>query len=70
MEDDFADEILHYALKGAHQHEQMTSDKRSKDAFFDGIMAKTLKLQTKKQLLAAYGPSFVCQDGGCKVCNW
>ncbi len=44
----------------------MTGDKRSKDAFFDGFMNKTIKLQTKKKLLAAYGPAFVCQDGNCR----
>ncbi len=44
----------------------MTGDKRHKDAFFDGFMNKTIKLQTKKKLLAAYGPAFVCQDGNCR----
>ncbi len=44
----------------------MTGNKRAKDAFFDGFMNKTIKLQTKKKLLAAYGPAFVCQDGNCR----
>jgi hypothetical protein len=71
MEDDgMADEILQYALKGAQEHENMTGNARAKDAFFDGIMAKSIQLHTKKHLLKAYGPAFVCQDPNCKVCNW
>jgi hypothetical protein len=61
--------ILRYAMHGAAKHEAMTGDKRSKDAFFDGFMNKTIKLTTKKKLLEAYGTAFVCQDGNCKVCN-
>lgn len=63
------DDILQYAMHGAAKFEQMTSNKRDKDAFFDGMMAKTLKLQTKSKMIKAYGPSYVCQDANCKICN-
>jgi hypothetical protein len=49
-------------LQGAQQHEAMpTNNPRAKNAFFDGIMAKTLQQQTRQTLLKAYGPSYVCQ---------
>jgi hypothetical protein len=69
-QEDEDDLILRYAMHGAAQHERMPGDNmRAKDAFFDSMMSKTLKLQTKKKLLEAYGQAFVCQDGNCKVCN-
>lgn len=42
MEDDYDDDILRYALKGAQQHEKMSgANQRAKDAFFDGKAEQT-----------------------------
>lgn len=65
-----AEEALHFAYRGAREYEGMTGDPRTRDAFFDGLLSTSLKLQTKTHLLRAYGSAFVCQDGNCTVCSW